>query len=111
MATRGRRFELVGDRAERAVEVLQIQAETVQVKLDTGQVVAFFAGLVLLEMQNVAIVTIDEFGDRGIQTFAVWALDEQNGGVFHLTLRNERLIVRDKQRRRVRPVSPCGSSN
>jgi hypothetical protein len=37
----------------------------------------------LLEVKNVSIVTVDEFGDGGVEPFAVWALNQQNGAVSH----------------------------
>jgi hypothetical protein len=41
----------------------------------------FFAGLVLLEMKYISIVAVNEFGNRRVQSFAVWALHEKNGTV------------------------------
>jgi len=43
--------------------------------------------LMLLKMPNVAVVSIDEFGDGGVQALAVGTLDEQYGGVFQSILR------------------------
>jgi hypothetical protein len=39
--------------------------------------------LVLFEVHNVAVVTIDEFGDGGIQALAVETLHQEYCGVFH----------------------------
>jgi hypothetical protein len=38
----------------------------------------------LFKMPNVAVVSIDEFGDGGVQALAVGTLDEQYGGVFQI---------------------------
>ena len=74
--------ELVRDGAKRAVEVLHVQAESVQIPLDTRQVVTLFARLMLLEVKNISIVTVNKLGDGGVQPLAVWALHEKNGAVF-----------------------------
>jgi len=37
--------------------------------------------LVLIGMQNVGAVGVKEIGDGGDQSFAIGAIDEQNGGV------------------------------
>ena len=34
----------------------------------------FFADLVLFEMKYISIVAVNEFGNRRVQSFAVWAL-------------------------------------
>ncbi len=75
--------ELVRDRAKRSIEIMQVQAEAVEIPLDARQVKAILAGLVLLEVQNVAVVAIDEFGNGGVQSLAVGTLHEQDRGVFH----------------------------
>src|SRR5256885_16123292 len=67
--------KFVGDGAKRAIEIAQIEAKTAEIPFDTRQVVAFFAGLMLFEVKNVAVIAIDEFGDGGVQSFAVGTLD------------------------------------
>ena len=74
--------ELVRDGAKRAVEVLHVQAESVQIPLDTRQVVTLFARLMLLEVKNTSIVAANKLGDGGVQPLAVWAPHEKNGAVF-----------------------------
>jgi hypothetical protein len=37
----------------------------------------------LLEMQNIAVVTVNEFGNGSIQSLAVGTLHQQDGSVFH----------------------------
>src|SRR5882724_9037132 len=46
--------ELVRDRAKRSIEIMQVQAEAVEVPFDARQVKALLAGLVLLEVENIA---------------------------------------------------------
>ena len=76
--------ELVRDRAEGSIEIAQVQAEVLEIPFDAGQVKALFAGLMLLEVENVAVVAIDEFGESSVQSLAVGTLDEQDRGVFHV---------------------------
>src|SRR5258708_28662662 len=62
---------------------MQVQAEAAEVPFDPRQVKALLAGLVLLEVENVAVVAIDEFGNGGVQSLAVRTLHQQDRGVFH----------------------------
>ena len=55
--------ELVRDRAKRSIEIVQSQAEAAEFPFDARQVAALFAGLMLLEVQNVAIVAVDELAE------------------------------------------------
>src|SRR5580700_188868 len=87
--------ELVSDRAKRAVEVFHIQTEARQVPFDARQEVALFTSLMLLEVQDVAIVAIDEFGDSSIQALAVRALHQKHCGVLHSKLLFFGSIVRE----------------
>src|ERR1700747_2366940 len=50
--------ELVRDWAEGSIEIAQVQAEVLKIPFDTGQVKALVAGLMLLEVENVAVVAI-----------------------------------------------------
>ena len=75
--------ELVRDWAEGSIEIAQVQAEVLEIPFDARQVKALFAGLMLFEVENVALVAIDEFCESGVQSLAVGTLDEQDGGVFH----------------------------
>jgi hypothetical protein len=75
--------ELVCDRAKRSIEIAQVQAEAVEIPFDASQVKAILAGLMLLEVENVAVVAIDEFGNGGVQSLAVRTLHKQDRGVFH----------------------------
>jgi len=59
---------LCADRAKRSIEIMQVQAEAAEVPFDPRQVKALLAGLVLLEVENVAVVAIDEFGNGGVQS-------------------------------------------
>jgi hypothetical protein len=75
--------ELVRDRAEGSIKIAQVQAEVREIPFNTSQIKALFAGLMLLEMENVAVVAIDEFGESGVQSLAVGTLHEQDRGVLH----------------------------
>jgi hypothetical protein len=58
--------EFVGDNLEFCGEALQRHLKIREVPLRACQVEAFLAGLVLLEMQDVAIVAKNEIGNRSI---------------------------------------------
>ena len=66
--------EVVSDGAKSSVKVFQVEAETVEVPLDAREIVALFAGLMLLEVEDIAVVAVDKFGDAGVEAFAVCAL-------------------------------------
>jgi hypothetical protein len=73
---------------------MQWQLKSCEVPFHAGQIEALLASLVLLEVQNVAVVAKNEVGDGGVQTFLVGTLDEKYGGVFHDALRKSSFIVR-----------------
>jgi len=62
-------------------KILQVKLKPVEVPFDSSQIEAFFDRLVLFEIQDVALVPADKVSDRGIQSFTVWTLNQQNGGV------------------------------
>jgi len=78
--------ELVGNRTKGAVKVLQVESEAVEVPFDAGQVVTLLAGLVLLEMEDVAIIAVDKFGDGRVEALTVGTLHQQDRTVFHGSL-------------------------
>jgi hypothetical protein len=66
--------KFVRDRPERPIKILQPQPESFEAPFHARQVEAFFASLVLFEMENVSIVSINEIRYRRIQSLAVRAL-------------------------------------
>src|SRR5580765_2235509 len=89
--------ELVRDRAKCSIEIVQSQAEAAEFPFDARQVAALFAGLMLLEVENVAIVAIDEFGNSGVQPLSVGTLHKQDRSVLHMSLlRVEPLLKKER---------------
>src|ERR1700740_933670 len=52
--------KLVRNGAKGAVKVFQVQSESLEVPFDAREVVALFTGLMLLEMQDIAVVSVDK---------------------------------------------------
>src|SRR5712691_1573264 len=69
------------DRLELPRKFLHFQLKAVEVPFDAGQIEAFLARLVLFEMKDISPVAVYEFRDVGVQTFAIRALNQQNGRV------------------------------
>jgi hypothetical protein len=62
-------IEVLGEGSERKIEFGEIP-------FDAGEVVMVLGGLVLLEVENITAVAVDEFGNGGVEAFAVGTLDE-----------------------------------
>ena len=75
--------KFVRHRTESSVEIAQVQTKAAQVPFDARQVVPLFAGLMLLEVQNIAVVPVHEFGNGSVQALPVEALHQQDRGVLH----------------------------
>jgi len=71
----------LGGRRELLRKILQVKLKPIQVPFDSSQIELLFDRLVLLKIQNVALVPAYEVRDRGIQSFPVWTLNQQNGGL------------------------------
>lgn len=55
---------------------MEVQLKPVQIPFDARQIEALFAGLVLLEMQDVSTVPENEIGDGRVEAFSVRALHQ-----------------------------------
>ena len=77
-------LELLGQRREGRVEVGFIAVDVVGGELDTHEEEAKFDVLVLIGIEDVGVALLNEkVGDSGDETFTVWAVDEENGGLGH----------------------------
>ena len=70
--------ELSCYRCEFLRELLQWQLESAQVPFDASKIEALLASLMLFKMQNVAVVLKDKIGNRGVETFLIGTLNEQD---------------------------------
>jgi hypothetical protein len=58
-----------------------VEVESGEREFDTHEEQREFVVLMLVGVKNVGVVVEQEVGDRGHQTLAVWAGDQQDGGV------------------------------
>ena len=65
-------------RCEFLRELIQWQPESAQIPFHASKIKALFASLMLFKMQNVAVVLKDEIGNRGVETFLIGTLNEQD---------------------------------
>ncbi len=85
--------KLLGNGCKPLREVLQIELEPCEVSFDAGKIETFFAGLVLLEMKDVAAVPVDEIRNCCVQALAVGAPQQEDSAVLQVespeSLRND----------------------
>ena len=67
--------KFLSDRRKSFRELIEAQRKAGQIPFDAGQIKALLPGLVLLKMQNVAIVAENKFSDGGVQPFLVRTLN------------------------------------
>jgi len=65
--------KLLGDGSKPLGEVFQVELEAFEIPFDAGEIETFDAGLVLLEVKDVAAMPVDEISDCGIEAFAIRA--------------------------------------
>jgi len=63
--------KLLGDGREPLWKILEVELETGEIPFQAGEIKAFDAGLVLLEVENVAAMPVDEIRDCGIEAFPI----------------------------------------
>lgn len=73
--------ELFGDGSKPLWKILEVELETSEIPFDAGEIETFDAGLVLLEMQDVAAMPVDEIRDCGIKAFAIRTPQQEDGAV------------------------------
>src|SRR5262249_44805602 len=77
--------EALGDRGELAGEVVEVEGEPGQLPLDAHEEQAALRVLVLVGVQDVAVVPVEELADGGDDPLAVGAVDQQDGRALHGT--------------------------
>ena len=65
--------KLFGDGSKPLWKILEVEFETCEIPFDAGEVETFDAGLVLLEMKDVAAMPIDEIRDCGVEALSIGA--------------------------------------
>lgn len=65
--------ELLGDGRKPLWKILEVEFETCEIPFDAREVKTFDAGLVLLEMQDVAAMPVDKIRDCGVEAFPIGA--------------------------------------
>jgi hypothetical protein len=65
--------KLLGDGSKPFGKIFQVEFETCEIPFDACEIGTFQAGLVLLEMKDVAAMPVDEIRDCGIEAFAIGA--------------------------------------
>jgi hypothetical protein len=61
--------------------MLQVELKSGKIPFDAREVKTLFAGLVLLEMEDVAAVTKNKISDRRVKPAAVRALHQKNRSI------------------------------
>jgi len=64
------------DRPKLHVELVKIELEPAEVPLNASVIETLLTGLMLLEIQNVAVMPVEKFGDSRIEPLAVRTLHQ-----------------------------------
>jgi len=65
--------KLFGDGSKPLWKILEVELETGEIPFQAREIETFDAGLVLLEMKDVAAMPVDKIRDRGVEAFAIGA--------------------------------------
>ena len=78
--------KLFGDGSKPFGKVFQVEFETCEIPFDACEIGTFQAGLVLLEMKDVATMPVDEIRDCGIEAFAIRAPQQEDSAVLQVSI-------------------------
>ena len=106
-------LKAVGQGLEALTESSIVQGEIRQVPFDAHEEEAEIVVLVLIGVENIGSPIVQKTGDRGDNSFAVGAMDQENGGVRHLYFLHTAVRNRASGLRYSFRISrpPCSCSN